>query len=124
MNKSVIQFILIGIGLFLVTGVGSHPATERYIPIGYWASVSGPATYTGKIETHNSKTHSMRIKSSSGMKNVVITPTTRIWLDRSSLKLTNLKGGYADCQPGRTVEVRLRENGTEADWVKVQITTP
>ena len=60
----------------------------------------------------------------SGTLTVKITNRTKIWLDRSKLKLTNLKGSSTDLQKGRMVEVKYEdyERKEFADWIKVQIT--
>ena len=123
MNKLILLVISAMFGLSLTTLVHSHPATERYIPIGYWAGVSDRYTYIGEIKTHDASNHSMSVVGSSGGKSIQITGQTRIWLDRSKQKLTNLKGSYSDCQPGRTIEVKFKgDSDTEAEWIKVRIT--
>ena len=124
MTKVVLQSVLIMLGLTFIGSVYGHPATERYIPIGYWVSVADGYTYMGEIKSHDAAVQSMTVEGSSGYKTVAITKQTKVWLDRSELKLTNLKGSYSDCREGRTVEVKFKDDSdTEAEWVKVRITT-
>ena len=67
---------------------------------------------------------------SSGVTYLVTIPIEApIWLDRSKAKGKNEVGSLADLQPGRTVEVKYKEDpatrGTSltADWVKVEVTS-
>lgn len=123
MNKLILRVTLMMLGLSFMASGYSHPATERYIPIGYWAGVSDRYTYLGEIKTHDAADHTMKVEGSSGYKTIQLTEQTSIWLDRSKLKLTNLKGNYSDCRPGRTIEVKFKgDSDSEAEWIKVQIT--
>ena len=118
---SVLRVILVTLGMSLMASAYSHPATERYIPIGYWSDVSGQDTYMGEIKTHDSAAHTMRVEGSSGARTVQLTEQTKIWLDRTAQKRTNQEGSYSDCQPGRTVEVKFKAgSGSEAEWIKVR----
>ena len=65
MSKQVLTVILMMFGLSLTASVYSHPATERYIPIGYWASVSDRYTYIGEIKSHDAD-HTMGVEGPSG----------------------------------------------------------
>ena len=41
---------------------------------------------------------------------VAVDEKTRIWFDRSRLKLPNLNGSLVDCKQGLLVEVKYRNN--------------
>jgi len=100
-------------------------ATEMYIPVGQSPGLSGKNTMIGKIETTNAQGRIVTIAGSSGIYTATITSRTKIWLDRSKLRLANQKGTFADLQKGQTVEIRYE--GSEqmgrgaAEWVKVQL---
>ena len=55
---------------------------------------------------------------------VAVDEKTRIWLDRSGLKLPNLYGSLVYCKQGLLVEIKYRNNerkpGAVAEWIKVQ----
>ena len=68
---------------------------------------------------------SVTIGDSAGPRTVKVTAKTYIWLDRSKIKQTNLKGAFSDLQKGRRVEVKyLDSNRQVAEWVKVEIGQP
>jgi hypothetical protein len=98
-------------------------ATERYIPIGQSPGVSRTHTWIGEITEVDARARTVTIADSAGTHTVQITEKTRIWLDRSKLKKTNLTGRFADLQKGRMVEVKYEspERRDAADWVKVEI---
>lgn len=98
-------------------------ATEQYIPIGQSPGLSGKSTYVGPIEAVDPVTQSIKI---AGDHTVKISAQTRIWLDRSSLKLTNTTGAFTDLQPGRKAEVKFEdpERRDAAEWVKVELARP
>jgi hypothetical protein len=105
-------------------------ATEQYIPIGQSPGVSGKYTSLGVIAETNSKDQTIVISEPSGARTVKLTSRTRIFLDRTSLKLSNLRGVFADLQKGRRAEVKYLDPDRRsesvksqiADWVKVEIT--
>jgi hypothetical protein len=99
-------------------------ATERYIPLGQSPGVSQKVTSVGEIANVDEPTRTVTIVERSGRRAVRITDKTRIWLDRTKLKQTNLTGSFADLQKGRRVEVKYEdpERRQVADWVKVEMT--
>lgn len=112
--------ICVAIALLLATPLWTTPApaqkaTEQYIPVGRSPGLSGYATLVGRIEAVDAK---LRILTVSG-REVVVADATSIWLDRTSLGLTNTRGALADCRRGLTVEVKLADDGRAADWIKV-----
>jgi len=101
-------------------------ATEMYIPLGQSPGASGKHTVIGKIEALDLQNRTVTIAGSSGRHTATITSRTKIWLDRSTLKLTNQKGTSSDLQVGRTVEVKYEDpkqmGKGAAEWIKVQLT--
>lgn len=98
--------------------------TERYIPLGQSPGLSGKATDIGVIEAADSAAHTITVAGSGAPRTVKMTDQTRIWLDRSRMKLSTLDGSFADLQPGRRVEVMPDggKPGASAAWIKVEIT--
>ena len=101
-------------------------ATERYIPIGQSPGVSQKLTSIGEIADVDQLKRTVTLLGPAGQHTVSITDSTRIWLDRTKLKQTNLTGTFADLQKGRRIEVKYQDAQTRqvADWIKVEITQP
>lgn len=101
-------------------------ATEQYIPIGQSPGLSGKHTYIGMISDTDPRALTITTADRTpGRRTLKITGKTRIWLDRSKLKLTNLSGSFADLQKGRRVEVKYADpERRQAEWVKVEILQP
>jgi len=99
-------------------------ATERYIPIGQSPGLSGKYTSIGLITDVNTRARTITIADSAGPKTVQISDTTRIWLDRSKLRKSNITGRFTDLVKGRRVEAKYQvpERGRAVEWVKVEIT--
>ena len=117
------RILLLFIALFIASAALAHKATERYIPIGQSPGVSHKTSYIGEINQVNEGEHWMSMVNSHGTYRVHMAQDTKIYLDRSAQKKTNLKGGYGDCKPGRRVEVKFRDNDPEkaAEWIKIEI---
>ncbi len=104
----------------------AHEMTERYIPVGQSPGLSGKYTVIGKIQTINVRDQTVAIVGTTGSWSAKVTEKTKIWLDRSKLRLTNLKGTFSDLRPGATVEVKPEGHlrgvfSGPAEWIKVQI---
>jgi len=101
-------------------------STERYIPIGQSPGLSGKYTSLGLLTDVNAQTRSITIADSAGPKTIRITDTTRIWLDRSKIKKSNLMGRFTDLVKGRRVEAKYQypDRKDVAEWVKVEISQP
>lgn len=101
-------------------------ATEQYIPIGQSPGISKMYSSIGLIAEVNVRDQSITIADPAGSRTVRISKKTHIWLDRSRLRQTNLRGRFADLQKGRRVEVKYAdpERRQLADWVKVEIPQP
>ena len=111
--------------LFSASHAHGQKPTEQYIPIGMSPGVSGKYTSLGAISGANARSRVITFADAAGPKTVQVTDTTRIWLDRSKLKLTNVSGRFTDLVKGRRVEVKYQVgNPRFAEWVKVEITQP
>lgn len=108
------------------TGAHAQKSTEQYIPIGRSPGISHKYTSIGTVEALNARDGLFTISEAGARRSIRITAKTRIWLDRSQLKLPNLVGSPADLQPGRRVEVKF-ENAVlrqVAEWIKVEVPRP
>ena len=124
---------VVATGVWLWSGMPSahgQKATEIFIPIGQSPGLSNKVSVIGTIETVDARGQAIAIAGPSGSWSATITGRTKIWLDKSKLRLPNQKGTFADLQKGRLVEVkyegpegRSKAKGP-ADWIKVQITEP
>ncbi len=123
MRKLAIAIVLLSSWLGGGTLARGQEATERYIPIGQSPGLSRQYNYIGPIEAIDREHRTLTVAGPSGSRVVKLAERTRIWLDRSMLKLPSLRGGLEDCQLGRTVEVKYVDSATRelADWVKVRI---
>ncbi|NIR49418.1 hypothetical protein GWO43_13005 [candidate division KSB1 bacterium] len=115
---------LFAIVLFLIGSQAyAQKATERFIPIGESPGLSGKHTVIGTVDEVNKQTQTITVSDSSGSFTAKITDETRIWLDRSHLKLTNKMGAFTDIQMGRLIEVKSvgEEREGIAEWIKVRM---
>ena len=112
----------------LCAGAPAHAqrSTEQFIPIGMSPGVSNKYTSVGTVDSLVMQQRMVTVREPSVRRTVKITEKTWIWLDRSKLKLPNLRGRLADLQRGRRVEVKYTDPETRliAEWVKVEITEP
>lgn len=110
------------------TGTAAHAqkSTEQFIPIGMSPGVSHKTTSIGLVDTLVMQERMVTVREQAARRTVKITDKTWIWLDRSKLKLPNLRGRLADLQRGRRVEVKFADPETRllAEWVKVEMTQP
>jgi hypothetical protein len=122
---------VIAIGVLLLAGTPSahgQKATEIFIPIGESPGLSNKISIIGTIETVDARAQTIVVAGPSGSWSATITDRTKIWLDRSKLRLSNQKGTFKDLQKGLLAEVKYeaaeRRNKGPADWIKVQIAAP
>ena len=97
--------------------------TERYIPIGQSPGLSKTSTDVGRIRSYNASSGMLSLDAQGGPRSVKVSNDTRIWLDRSKQKQTNLDGSVFDLQSGRTAEVNYTNPATRdsAAWIKVEV---
>ena len=95
--------------------------TERYIPIGSSPGISSKYSYIGRIVSVDEQTRTIVVDSDRGSKTIRIAPVTRLWLDRSKNKRTNMDASYSDCKVGRNVEVMYdHTDSSVAIWIKIE----
>lgn len=129
MLKCVIRAVVIAVMLW--TGMPyahGQKATEMFIPLGQSPGLSNTVTVIGSIKTINAQKRTIDVAGPSTTWNVQITDRTRIWLDKSKLRLANQSGTFADLRKGQLVEVkyegRERKNKGAAEWIKIQVSEP
>ncbi len=109
---------------FTATNVSAQRFTERYIPIGQSPGLSGKYTIVGTVDAVDMQRGTLTCTYLSGTIAARVDKATKIWIDRSKRKLTNLEGSLTDCKKGHLVEVKFRNNerraGVVADWIKVE----
>lgn len=114
-----LKFIVTTLGLIGAAFALSHPATERYIPIGESPGVSNVKSYIGAIESVQTSESGFTMAVGDGDKLVEVTEETEIYLDTGAGE-TNETGTEEDCEVGRIVEVYLHDDGT-VYWVKIRV---
>ena len=101
----------------------SQQTTEQYIPIGKSPGISDKYSYIGSIVSVDEQAQTIVVQSNRGSKTIRVTPTTRLWLDRSKSKRSNLEASYSDCEVGRTVEIMYdHDDHGVAVWIKIEST--
>ncbi|MDH3672416.1 MAG: hypothetical protein OES46_14875 [Gammaproteobacteria bacterium] len=117
---------LASLGLLLLGSISfayAQKATEIFIPMGKSPGLSySNYTYMGKIESVNKQKRTIKADG----RNIRVSRDTKIWLDRTALKATNIAGRFADLQAGRQVEIKYAdaERRQVAEWIKVKVTQP
>jgi len=119
----------IGLAIALLGGISyahGQKETEQYIPIGQSPGLSQKSTSIGEIAEVDPQAKTVTIADPAGRRTVKVTEKTRIWLDRTKLKQTNLTGSFADLKTGRRVEVKYDDPQRRevAEWVKVEVLQP
>lgn len=109
--------------LCAISHAHGQKATEQFIPIGQSPGLSLKYSSIGEIADVNAAARTVTIADPAGRRTVRVTDQTRIWLDRTKLKQTNLSGSFADLQKGRRVEVKYEDPARRdvAEWVKVEV---
>ncbi len=117
--RPISRTITIALSLVISTVAFSHPATERYIPIGESPGVSKVKSYVGAILSARNTASGFTMSVEDGEKLIEVTKETKIYLDTGRGK-SNRVGTEEDCKVGRIVEVYLHEDGT-VYWVKIRL---
>ena len=123
MSKRIAGWATAAVLMLMASGLEAQVTTERFIPVGQSPGMSGVHTVVGEIGAVDEQGQSFTLTSDGETLTVVLTPETRIWLDRSSLREATANGTTADLTPGRTVEVKYENQDVRerADWIKVVI---
>jgi hypothetical protein len=121
-TKIVFLLALLSLGVPVL----GHQQTERYIPLGQSPGLSSKVTLIGEIAAIDDRSFSLTVSAPQGSRSVKITDRTRIWIDRSLYKMTNLVGRFADLKTGNKVEVLFAEDADRqvARWIKMQPKEP
>jgi hypothetical protein len=112
--------------LCAISHAHGQKATEQFIPIGQSPGVSLKYTSIGAIAAVDAGARTVTVADPAGRRTVRVTDKTRIWLDRTKIKQTNISGSFADLQTGRRVEVKYEDPARRdvAEWVKVEVDRP
>ena len=117
--RQIVMTSIAALGLFAGAFAISHPATERFIPIGQSPGVSSVKSYVGAIESVRSTASGFTMSVGDGEKPIQVTENTKIYLDTGPGE-SNKIGTEQDCRVGHIVEVYLRGDGT-ANWIKIRV---
>ena len=129
MNVRVFVLGVVGISALLggdPWAASAQKTTEQFVPVGQSPGLSGKYTVIGTVQAVNVRDQTVTIAGPAGTSSAKVTERTRIWLDRSKIRQTNVKGTFADLRPGVTVEVKHEDPtrasaGGPAEWIKIQI---
>jgi hypothetical protein len=124
MNARYTVLVLVAMAAFgMPGGAVAQEATEQFIPIGESPGVSREESYLGECVAYDAEDRVLQMHGNRGIRRILITEKTRIWLDRSPIEQTNVVGDPGDLLPGRRMEVRYADPDDKevADWVKVEI---
>ncbi len=120
-------------GVWLWSGMLSahgQRATEMFIPIGQSPGLSNTISIIGTIEAVDPRIQTITVTGPTVSWTAMITGRTKIWLDKSKLRLPNQKGSFADLQKGLLAEVKYEDPEGRGrlkgpvEWIKVQVTGP
>ncbi|MGH8222540.1 MAG: hypothetical protein ACREQZ_06165 [Woeseiaceae bacterium] len=115
------RIALVAAGALCSALAWSHPATERYIPIGESPGISGVRAHIGTIRSVAEVSESgLTMRVGAEEKLVKVDRGTRIYLQKADPRESNALGTYADCRAGREVEAYLADDGT-AIWIKIRV---
>ncbi len=117
--RAILLTALSALTLLAGTQTWSHPATERYIPIGKSPGVSNVKSYIGAIRSVRSTDSGFTMTVDDADMQIDVDESTKIFLDTGPGK-TNDVGTEEDCEVGRVVEVYMHEDGV-AYWIKIKV---
>ncbi len=103
-----------------------HKQTEQFIPIGQSPGLSDKYTFIGIIKKVDMRNKLLKIKGEDETRQVRFNTKTRVWLDRSKIKMTNLRGDPRQFRQGQRIEVKYTDAKRKRDveWIKVEIAAP
>ena len=108
--------------IFLASSLTSaHEMTEQFIPIGMSPGISDKYSYIGNISGVDRASNTILMRADDSTITISISPTTRIWLDRSKMKKTNIDASFDELEVGRRIEVmHSRKDANTAVWIKIE----
>lgn len=123
MRNAIIALAVAALATTEASRLSGQEQTERYIPIGQSPGISGKYAWLGRVEAIDASNRTVTVRGPDSTRTIEVTEQTRIWLDRSALKQTNLSGSFEDLAVGRTVEIKYvdRDRKAIADWIKVAV---
>jgi hypothetical protein len=127
MRKLACLAVLGAASLAAVPQAAAQKATEVHIPIGRSPGLSGKYTVIGQISAVKAAAggHAVTVTSPSRTWTGTIDGQTRVYLDRSALRLRSRTGTTNDCREGATVEMKYRgkpgEEGAAVEWIKIRV---
>ena len=120
--------ILAAFGLAVLAAAppaSAQKATEVYIPIGKPPGVSGKSSVVGRITAVRPADRTITVSGPSRTWTGTLDDKTRVYLDRSALRLPSKSGTKADCCEGAQVEMKYTGapgESTTVEWIKVRVT--
>ncbi len=115
----------LAIGILLTVSIYAQKSTEVFIPIGESPGLSGKYSVIGEIRSFDCANQILTIRGEDGEHRARVTDKTKIWLDSSEIKKTNVEGSTADCQAGRRCEIKYVYDGAnrteDAEWIKIRV---
>ena len=123
MLKYIKPIIVTAILCWMSYDVYAQKETEVFIPLGQSPGVSGKLSVMGRVGTVRSHDSTLILGLAAELMTSKMNAQTKIYLDKSKLKLTNTKGSIADIKPGLMIEVKYVDNkpGGLIEWIKVQL---
>ena len=122
-SKIWIAMFLLTVSLAATNVVYGQQTTEQYVPIGQSPGISDEYSYIGNIVSVDRDAHTLTVRGERGTKTLSVLPGTRIWLDRSNVRKSNVTASYSDCEVGRKIEVMYDHDDQDvADWIKIEAT--
>ena len=108
--------------IFLASSLTSaHEMTEQFIPIGMSPGISNKYSYIGNISGVDRASNTILMRADDSTITISISPSTRIWLDRSKMKKTNIDASFDELEVGRRIEVmHSRKDANTAVWIKIE----
>ncbi len=119
---TVVALALCALFAFPVYG---QKSTEIFIPIGKSPGLSGEYSVIGTIDSFDPVSRVLTIRNESGQHLARVTDDTKIWLDKSGAKKTNVQGSSDDCRKDRLCEIKYVYDGEtrtpDAAWIKIRV---
>ena len=114
--------VLVGALAAAATTALAQQATERFIPLGQSPGVSGKIGMMGTVVGYSGGMLSLSSPAYPTPQQVRVSATTQIWLDRSSMRQSNVAGAATDLVAGRRIEIRFVDpaNRQAAAWIKIE----
>ena len=106
--------------LLITSPAQGQKAAEQFIPIGQSPGLSRIFTDIAAIAEVDADARTITLPVAGG-RSVKVTEATKIWLDRSKVRQTNLVGRFEDLRVGLQVEVKYEDSQRRetAEWIKV-----